>query len=35
MDKKVDHLCGKVLTSVDTPLEYGVYFLFHDWGLKP
>jgi ubiquinone biosynthesis protein COQ4 len=21
----------KFLTSVDRPLEYGVYFLFHDW----
>ena len=21
----------KFLTSVDSPLDYGVYFLFHDW----
>ena len=32
MDKKVDRtFAEKFLTSVDTPLEYGVYFLFHDW----
>ena len=32
MNKKVDRtFAEKFLTSVDTPLEYGVYFLFHDW----
>ena len=24
----------KFLRSVDTPLDYGVYFLFHDWWEK-
>lgn len=29
---KVDRaFAEKFLTSVDSPMEYGVYFLFHDW----
>ena len=32
---KVDRaFAEKFLTSVDSPMEYGVYFLFHDWWEK-